>query len=139
MVIVDPTGVEKKIRRGRWCVIAFITVNLLALTAYLSYQQATLDKNGRKEALTWWNQVTAYFLIVAFTLHLVCILMLIIVLRRSRDSQVLVEHDRAFLDKEICKLTFVLIIFNSTYLIRALYDILAKPDDIPDVRMIVTA
>ena len=82
--------------------------------------------------------MTAYFLLVAFALHLISGLRLIIALKKHRDTQILVDHDKAFLDQEICKLTIILIIFNSTYLIRALYDFFAEPEGTTTVKILVS-
>ena len=44
------------------------------------------------------------------------------------------EHDLAFINKEICKLYAVLVLFNITYLIRGTYDFIAK-GDLPDLTL----
>lgn len=47
METFDSSKTETIIRRGRRCVIVFITVNILFCTSYFSYLEATIDYADR--------------------------------------------------------------------------------------------
>lgn len=81
----DPIKINKRIMKGRLCVISFIVMNILALSSYLSYLQATLNLDELKEANRKWDSGCAYALFVMFVLHLICVIRLISVLKKSRD------------------------------------------------------
>ena len=121
---------ERKIRIGSRIVVVSIAVNLIVIFAYLGYRQVTFDVSERAHLMGDWDAVVGVLLFVLFALLLVCVLTLIWRLKQVRNvmfKDPSESEQRNLFDKEINTLWLILGVFNFTYLLRGIWDLVQMP------------
>jgi uncharacterized membrane protein len=126
---------NETIRVGSLIVSISITLLLVGIFSYLGLEQSRLDSRERIELTRQWDEVIGYILYLLFVLLLVSVCSLISRLKRIRDvmygsakemvggedADDIAEQRKVF-DKEIRTLWVILGVFNSTYLMRGLWN-----------------
>jgi hypothetical protein len=103
--------------------LILVPVNVIFFAAYLLFQEFSISFESRNSMLNELNQYIGYVLYFMFFLLLVCVIRLIRLLKKMRDHLYVNETEQKdFFNKEIRTLWVILIVFNSTYLLRGLWD-----------------
>ena len=72
-----------------------------------------------------------------FVLHLICVIYLVKLMKKTRDLSSSNQEAKKILNHEIAKLYVILGFFNTSFLIRSLYDFLAKPNKDPEPYVLI--
>ncbi len=121
--ITEKGKVERKIKIGRRRLLVLVPAHVIFFAAYIHFNYSDYSRDGKNEVMNQWDYVIGYVLYLLFVLLFVCVIRLISLLKRMRDLLFVNQKDQIdFFNKEIRTLWIILIAFNSSYLIRGLWD-----------------
>lgn len=124
------------ITRGRFVVLALVTLELLTVFVYLIIETVELSYYERAELIARWLPWFGWcFFSLSFALFL-SVYFLIDRLCRKRDQVTNNEADRDFFNGKIRTLLAILIIFSSTYMLRGVWDLKEHPNSGTFVKII---